>query len=515
MSDDIIKDKQQKNSFFNRFLNGIEVVGNKLPDPVMIFLILCIAIMIISFFLANANVAVVHPGTKEQMKAINLLSIPELQTFLGSFVNNFQSFPPLGLVLVVMIGAGLAEKTKFMETAMKASVVNLPTHLLTFMIFFIGVNANLAADAGFIILPPLAAIMFKSVGRNPLIGVFAAFGAVAAGFQANLIVTMNDVVLASFTESAARTVDATYSASPTMNWYFMIVATIILSILGTIITEKIVAPRFENEVETGTDLNAESEKTVTDLERKALKQALISILVFVVVVVFLCLAPINAGQPFMVGPKGSILESDSPFMKGIVPLITLLFFIPGYVYGRATKQIKSSFDTVKLIGASLSDMGGYILLAFAAAQFIALFNQSNIGIILAVNGAEFLKNIGLTQGPLFVAFIIFCAFVNVFIGSASAKWAMLAPIFIPMFILLGYDPTLTQAAYRIGDSITNPISPLFPYFPMAVGFAAQYKKDIGIGTIISSMLPYSLIFGLIWIIIFLGFFYLGIPFGTA
>lgn len=507
--------KKTKVNVFDRFLNMIEVVGNKLPDPVMIFLVLCIAIMIISFFLANAGVSVVHPGTKEKMDAVNLLSIEQLQIYLGSFVGNFQNFPPLALVLVVMVGAGLAEKTKFMETAMRSSVVNMPKQLLTCMIFFIGISANAAGDAGFIILPPLAAIMFLSVGRNPLVGIFAAFAGVAAGFSANILVNMADVLLAGFTVPAAQTIDPSYAGTPAMNWYFLMASTVVLTAAGTFVTEKIVAPRFENGQDSAYDVVNQDLTEISDVEKKALKKAVVSIGFYIALILFLCLAPINEGQAFMVGPNNSLLEADAPFMKGIVPLITLLFFIPGYVYGRSTKQIQSSFDTCRLIGSSLAEMGGYILLAFAAAQFIALFTQSNIGIILAVSGAEFLKNIGLTGGPLFVVFILFCGFINLFIGSASAKWAMLAPIFVPMFMLLGFDPAQTQIAYRIGDSITNPISPLFPYFPMVVGFAAKYRKDIKMGTIISSMLPYSLVFGVLWIIIFLAYFYLGLPLGPA
>lgn len=504
----------KKVGFFNRFLNAIESVGNKLPSPVVLFLILSALIMIVSTILALNNVSVTHPGTGYQMDALNLLSLNELQAFLGNFVGNFQNFPPLGLVLVVMVGAGLAEKSKFMETAMRCSVVNLPKKLITVMIFFIGILANAAGDSGFIILPPLAAIIFLSVGRHPLIGIFAAFAGVAAGFSANVVINLSDVLLAGFTIPAAETIDPYIQLTPAMNLYFLIASTVLLTVVGTFVTEKIIAPRFEGE-----DLSEQFENEVlteiTEIERRGVKKALLAVGVYAAFIVFLCVAPIHDGVPFMVGSNGGIMDADATFMRGLVPIITLLFFIPGLVYGIATKRIKSSFDAVNMITESLSEMGGYILLAFVASQFIALFNQSNLGIILAVNGAEFLQNIGLTGGPLFVAFIIFCGIVNLFIGSASAKWAMLAPIFIPMFMLLGYDPAQTQIAFRIGDSITNPISPLFPYFPMLIGFAAKYKKDIGLGTIISNMMPYSIIFGIVWITLFLIFFYLGLPLGPA
>jgi len=506
---------KERVGIFDRFLNMIEKVGNRLPSPVILFLIFSIAVMIISAILAAGDVSVVHPGTGDEMPALNLLSVPQLQAFLGNFVGNFQGFPPLGLVLVVMIGAGLAEKTKFMETAMRRSVVNLPKVLLTSMIFFIGIVANAAGDSGFIILPPLAATMFLAAKRHPLIGLFAAFAGVAAGFSANVIINMSDVLLASFTLSAAQTIDPGLSLSPAMNMYFLFISTFLLTGLGTLVTEKIIAPRFENESFSAEFANDEDLATVSDEEKRGLNRAYLALLGYGAFIAFLSIVPLYNGVPFMVGSNGGLMDADSTFMRGLVPIITLLFFIPGLVYGISTKQIRNSFDMVKLISDSLSDMGGYILLAFAAAQFIALFNQSNMGIILAVNGAYFLRDIGLTGGPLFVAFILFCGFINLFIGSASAKWAMLAPIFIPMFMLLGYDPAQTQIAFRIGDSITNPISPLFPYFPMIIGFAAKYKKDIGIGTIISNMIPYSLLFGIAWIALFLIFFYFGIPLGPA
>ncbi|MCL1950561.1 MAG: AbgT family transporter [Turicibacter sp.] len=506
---------KEKSGIFNLFLNGIEKLGNRLPSPVMIFLFFSILIMVVSAFLANAGVSVIHPATGDTMDAINLLSIPQLQAFLGNVVGNFQGFPPLGLVLVVMIGAGLAEKTKFMETAMRGSIANLPKGLLTTMIFLVGIMANAVGDAGFIILPPLAATLFLSVKRHPLIGLFAAFAGVAAGFAANLIINMGDVLLAAFTLQAAQTIDAYINISPAMNMYFLFISTFMLTAAGVFVTEKIIAPRFEGEELPEELLNEATVEAISPEEKRGIKLATLSVLAYAAILVFLSLVPLYNGQAFLVGSNGGLMDADSTFMRGLVPIITLLFFIPGLVYGIATKQIKSSFDLVKLIGDSLSDMGGYILLAFAASQFIALFNQSNIGIILAVEGAHFLQDIGLTGGPLFVAFILFCAFINLFIGSASAKWAMLAPIFIPMFMLMGYDPAQTQIAFRIGDSITNPISPLFPYFPMIVGFASKYKKNIGMGTLISNMIPYSLVFGVLWIILFLVFFFLGLPLGPA
>jgi len=298
-----------------------------------------------------------------------------------------------------------------------------------------------------------------------------------------------------------------------MNLFFLIVSTIVLTFFGTLVTEKIVAPRWESE-KIDKSLIDEDASNVTDVQRKAAHKALIGLGTFVLILVLLSVIPID-GRPFMVGENGSILEASATFMRALVPIVTLAFFIPGLLYGMGTGQIKNTHDLFRIINSSMNEMGSYIVLAFFASQFIALFNQSNIGIILSVNGAHFLQGIGLTGGPLFVAFIILCAFINMFIGSASAKWAMLAPIFVPMFMLMGYEPAQTQMAFRIGDSITNPISPLFPYMPMIIGFASRYKKDIGLGTIISNMMPFSIVFAIVWTILFLIFFYLGLPLGPA
>jgi len=504
----------EKVGLFQKFLNAVEVIGNKLPAPAMIFVILSAILMVVSAILANQHVEVIHPGTGDTMVAENLLSVPNIQRFLGSVVSNFQGFPPLGLVLAVMIGAGLAEKTDFLASAMKMSVINLPNALLTVMIFFIGILGNLASDAAFIIMPPLAATMFLAAGRHPLVGLFAAYAGVAAGFSANLLITTTDILAASFTIPSAETIDPNITLTPAMNLYFLWVSTFVLTAVGTFVTEKIIAPRFEND-KVDESLLDESSAEVTPLEKRGVRLALLAALIYIIIIALLSVIPIHEGVPFMVGDNGQLLESSSTFMRGLVPLVTLLFFIPGLVYGIVVGKIKNSHDMVKLITQSMNEMGSYIVLAFFAAQFIALFNQSNIGIILAVNGAAFLTHIGLQGGPLWVAFILFCGFINLFIGSASAKWAMLAPIFIPMFMLMGYDPAQTQMAFRIGDSITNPISPLFSYMPMILAFASKYRKNIGLGTIISNMLPYSIIFGIVWIILFLIFFYLGIPLGPA
>ncbi len=501
--------ENKKSNFFDRMLNGIEVVGNKLPDPVTLFAILCILIILISGIASSKAVSVIHPLTKETVSVVNLMSVEGMRNILSNIVNNFQGFPPLGLVLVVMLGAGIAEKSGLMKSAMKHSIQRVPRNLVTGMIILAGILANAAGDAGFIVLPPLAAIVFLGIGRHPLVGMFAAYAGVAGGFSANLMVSMIDVLLASFTLPAAQMIDPNYQGTPAMNFYFLIISTVFLLIVAVFVTEKIIAPRFdayEGEVE------EDVHSSLSDEEKKGLKWAGISVALVIAIIIGLCVGK----NPFMADPQThSLLAYKAPLMQGIVPIITALFFIPGLVYGKVTGSIKNDKDAVTMMGQSMSEMGLYIVLAFAASQFLALFKLSNLGIIISVKGADLLKNMGFTGYGLIIGFIILSSFINLFVGSASAKWAIMAPVFVPMFLLVGYNPALTQMAYRIGDSLTNPISPLFPYFPMILAFTRRYDKKAGMGTIIANMLPYSLIFAITWIIILLVFMIFNIPLGPS
>ncbi|MEG2788172.1 MAG: AbgT family transporter [Romboutsia sp.] len=505
-----IKTNNKKGSFFNRILNKIEVVGNKLPDPVTIFLGLCILVLIASNIIASKGVSVLHPGTNETVAVVNLLSKEQLQLILTNVVSNFQGFAPLGLVLVVMIGAGMCDKVGLMESAIKSCASKISGKSVTLVIMILGMLANLASDAGTILLPPLAAIAFLGVGRHPLIGLFAGYAAVTLGFSANIMISVVDVLIASFTIPAAQMMDQNYAGNATMNLYFMMASTVVLAILGTIITEKFIAPRFGEYTGNATlDVNSD----LTKEQKKGLKLAGLSLLVCIGIIALLSIGGTNS---FLADSEtGDLLSNNAPFMKGMVPIMALLFFIPGIVYGKVTGVIKSDKDIVSLMGQSMSDMGSYIILAFAASQFLKLFELSNLGIVLSVSGAEFLKNTEISGVALIIGFIILSCIINLFIGSASAKWAIMAPIFVPMFMMLGYSPALTQMAYRIGDGITNPISPLFAYFPVILAFAKKYDKDAGMGTIMSNMIPYSISFLVVWSILLALFMIFGLPLGPG
>lgn len=498
----------KKQGKFQAFLNFIEVVGNKLPDPVSIFIGLTLVFMLISWILSVFDISVIHPLSKKTIHIVNMLSVESLQGFLGSVVKNFQAFPPLGLVLVVMIGAGVADKTGLMTALLKRSIAKTPKKLITATVVFMGILANAAGDAGFIVLPPLAAMIYASVGRHPLLGIFVSFASIAAGFSANIFVNMLDILLASFTLPAAQLIDPSYNQTPAMNYYFLLASSLVLVAVSVFVTEKIVEPRlgeYEGKV-------IKYEEDDNKLETRGLKFAGISFLVLVLIIISLCLGE----KPFLADPKtGSLLAYTSYLMKGMIPIVTALFLVPGIFYGIGAKTIKNDKDIISMMSEAMSDLGSYIVLVFFAAQFLTVFSTSNLGIVLAIKGAEFLEAVGFSGIWLIISFIILSGFLNIFVGSASAKWAILAPVFVPMFLLLGYDPALTQVAYRIGDSVTNPISPLFPYFPILLAFAKKYEKDIGIGKIISNMMPYSISFFILWVAVLIIFILFNLPLGPG
>ncbi len=495
--------ENQKEGLFQRILDKVEKAGNKLPQPVTLFLILIGIVLLASWIAAMFNVSATHPGTGEQIKAVNLLNGEGIQRIFTQMVKVFTDFPPLGLVLVVMLGIGVAERSGLISAALKAFVSSVPSKLITFSIVTAGMLSSIAADAGYVVLIPLGAAIFHGMKRHPIAGLAAAFAGVSGGFGANLFLTGLDPLLAAFTSPAAQIIDPNYTVDATANWYLMAASVPIVGIAGTWVTEKILEPRL-GKYEEAHDLE-ETTNELTEIERKGLRWAGIVLLITSVAVAW------------MVIPENGILRDQNgelnPFFTSIVPLMLFLFFIPGLTFGIVTKTIKGDKDAAQMTAESMSSMGGYIVLAFAAAQFVAFFNWSNLGLIVAVSGADTLKSIGFTGIPLIVAFVLVSSIINIVIGSASAKWAIMAPIFVPMLMLMGYSPELTQAAYRVGDSYTNILTPLLPYFPLVIVFAQKYVKNIGLGTIISAMLPYAIAFAIVRIPMLIIWMFLGIPVG--
>lgn len=474
----------KKRTTFDKILNIFEKVGNKLPDPATIFFVLCIIVLILSYYFNSIGVSVIHPSTQKVIQVENLLATQNLKSLLVSMVTVFQTFPPLGVVLVAMIGIGLAEKTGFLETLLIVTVKKVPKNMIYFTIVVVGMVFTGIGDAGFVILPPLAAIIFLNIGKNPIVGILIAYASAAIGFCSGLFVSLNDILLTSFTVPAAKLLDPTFVKSPAMTIYFNIVNSLLQILVITWVTKKFIEPRFP-----ALETHHIEKKEITPEEQKGLKVGIISFLLYLGIFILLCISK----DSFFRDDTGSLVSIKSPFMGGLIPIMSLAFFIPGLIFGKITKKIKNDKDIARFIGQSLGEMGGYIFIVFISAQFLNLFSKSNLGVVLAIKGATFIERIGLKGIPLIIIYIFLVAFINLFIGSASAKWAILSPVFVPMFMLLGYDPSLTQIAYRIGDSSTNMITPLFPYMPLLLAVAHKYDKKFGIGTLMANMIPYSII----------------------
>ncbi len=509
-------DKTKSNGVFKKILDKVEVIGNKLPQPVTLFAILMGVVLLLSWIFSG--VSVLRPGTggdtgvsAEFIIVENLLTKDGLQRVFTNMVEVFATFPPLGLVLVVMLGIGVAEHTGMINVALKMFISKVPKQLVTFSIVVGGMLSSVAVDAGYVILIPIGATLFMGMGRHPLAGIAAAFAGVSGGFGANVLPTGLDPMLAAFTEPAANIIDAAYTVNPLSNYFLMAASVPLVGIAGTWVTEKIVVPRLGEYRPAGGSLAEDVSNEITPRERKALKWSMISI-VFVLILVAIATIP---SEGILRGDFDENIGKHSfrPFYDSIVPIMFIIFFIAGLVYGIIAKTIKSDKDVSDMTTKSMSTMGLYIVIAFVAAQFVAYFNWSNLGSILAVKGSEGLTAIGFTGIPLLIAFILISSFVNLIMGSASAKWALLAPIFVPMLMLMGFSPELTQAAYRIGDSYSNILTPLLPYFPLVIVFVQKYDKTAGIGTLISMMIPFAIAFMIARIPMFILWVWLGIPLG--
>ncbi len=511
----------QNTGWFARFLATVEWLGNLLPHPITLFASLALFIVFLSGILGYFEVAVADPRPLDavgrdpdgMIEVISLMSAEGLQRIVTGLVTNFTGFAPLGTVLVALLGVAVAEHSGLLSTAMRALVMNASERSVTVTIVFAGIISNTASELGYVVLIPLAAMIFHSLGRHPLAGLAAAFAGVSGGYSANLLLGTVDPLLSGITAEAAHMIDPEYVIGPEANWFFMIVSTFAVAIMGAFITEKVVEPRLGkyDPREASIELDAQAMEAPTAQERKALKWAGFTF-------ALLCV-----GLALLVVPESGILRhpetrlvAGSPFLKGIVAFIFVTFAIPGFVYGRVAGTMKNDKDVIDAMSKSMGTMGLYITLVFFAAQFVAFFKWTNLGTVLAVKGATLLQTLGLDGPEVFFLFIIMCGIVNLSLGSASAQWAVTAPIFVPMLMLIGFAPEVIQAAYRIGDSVTNVISPMMSYFGLILAIASRYKKDLGMGTLIATMLPYSMMFIVGWTILFyVWVFLLGLPVGPG
>ncbi len=569
-------DDMKPTGFVDKALNLIETVGNKLPDPAALFLILLFVVWILSAILSTMTFAEIDPRTGKALVINSQLTGTAIATFLSNMVTTFTGFHPLGVVLVALLGVGVAEHTGFINAALKALLNFTAPSLLTPMLIFVAIISHTAADAGYVLVIPLGGVIFYSAGRHPLAGIAAAFAGVSGGFSANFIPSSLDPLLSGLTQSGAQIIDASRLVNPLSNWYFTGASCLVIVAVGWILTDKVIEPRLKKVAIDGDPEEMPKMETLGPKERRGLWAGLAAIVIGIAILaavsipetspmrspagyrftpesvgklqaaaipqdVIAKISPILGQDLFgktafdnalkirlgdenvkLYGPafassaepvQPQLTASTAPLMQSIVPLIFLMFIFPGIVYGYVAGTVTGHRDIIKGMSKSMSTMGYYIVLAFFAALFIAAFGQSNLGALIALKGAGGLQALNLPPQITIVGIIFLTALVNLLIGSASAKWALLAPIFVPMLMTLGISPELSQAAYRVGDSTTNIITPLMPYFPLVVVFAQRYVKNTGIGTLVSLMLPYSIAFLFTWLIFLLGYWAMGIPLG--
>lgn len=494
-------------SRFQRFLNGVEALGNALPHPASLFLLLCGMVIALSWVCHTFGVQVIHPSKGTPVEVINLLSADGLSRIILGLLPNFIGFAPLGSVLVCVLGLSVAEHSGLLAAVMRRIVQATPPRLLTGVVVFCGTLSHSAGDVGYVLLLPLSAALFHSAGRHPLAGLAAAFSGVSGGFAANLLLSPTDLILAGLTQEAARLIQPAFSVTAMANYFFLGSSVLLVTVVGTVVTERVVVPRLG--VYDG-DVRPEPVALLTPAESRGLRWAGWT-LMGLVVLILVGLVPSDGYLHDPANP--GFLKSL--FIRGLVFFIFVLGVVPGLAYGLGAGTLRSDADVYKGMQKNLELMAGYLVVVFFISQFIALFGTTNLGVILAVKGAALLKELDLGLIPLVLGVVLVTCSIDLFVGSASAKWALLAPVLVPLFMLLGYSPELTQAAYRVGDSITNIITPLSSNFPLVLMFLQRYAPKAGIGTLTAMMLPFSLANLVAWTSFLVFWILLGWPLGPG
>jgi aminobenzoyl-glutamate transport protein len=501
-----------------RALDVVERVGNRLPDPAVLFLLLMFVVFGVSWALSGVPFAELDPRSGEPIRIVNLLDGAALTSFASKMVGTFVSFPPLGVVLVAMLGLGVAEHTGFISAALRTLLAVTPRVLLTPVLVGVGVLSHVAVDAGYVLVIPLGAVIFYAAGRHPLAGIAAAFAGVSGGFSATFVPSSLDPLLAGITQVAAQITDPSVTINPLNNYFFTTASTALIVLVGWALTDLVIEPRLRATAVDGDPAALPTMDALTAAERRGVLWATVSM---VVTLALLVLSTLPASSPWRAPaesvPAGgnALLVSAAPLMQSIVPIIFVFFLVPGVVYGYLAGSVKTHRDVVSGMTKAMSGMGYYVVMAFFCAQFIYAFGQSNIGALMAIKGANWLKLMGFPMGVTLIGIVLLTGTVNLLVGSASAKWALIGSVMVPMLMELGISPDLTQAAYRVGDSSTNIVTPLLPYFPLIVVFCQRYVKASGIGTLLALMLPFSVTLLVLWSAFLLAFWGLDIPLGVG
>ncbi|MGW7926062.1 AbgT family transporter [Staphylococcus xylosus] len=501
---------KEKPTLINRFLNIVEKVGNRLPDPSILFFLMCLGLAVLTWIISFFSITVKHPGSGDTIAIKSILSSDGLSMILNDAVKNFSEFPALGLVLAVMLGIGVSEKTGYFDKLMIQVVHKAPKKIIIPVIILVGILGNAAGDAATIVLPPLTAMVFIKLGYHPIAGLAMAYASALGGFSANVMIGMSDALLYAFTEPAAKIVSDNVHVNVAMNWYFIAASIIVLLPAVYWVTMRFVIPRLGTYDASNSDIKVDEEnKGLTPEENKAVFWANISFFAMIALLIVLAI-PQNS---FLRNAKTGSLLNDAPIINGVGLIILVLFIVPGLVYGIKMKVFHNSKDLGKMLADSMGSMGSFIVIVFFAAQLLAFLEWSNLGVIVAVKGASLLQ--GQNGIVLILGIIILSALINLLIGSASAKWGILAPIFIPMLMLVGFHPAFTQMLYRIGDSISNPITPMMPYLPLLLSYAQKYDKRMKLGSLLSSLMPYTIILSIVWPLFMIIWYLLGWPLGPG
>ncbi len=500
----------KKKSLLDRCLDGIERVCNLLPPPAILFCWLFLIVAVIGAIFTVTGFTMVNPATGKEVVSQNLFSGTGVTWLLTNLVKNFTGFAPLGLVLVMTMAIGMCEESGLLVTLLHKYLRNVSPALVPYVIAFVGTVGNIASDTAMVVIPPLAAIVYIGVGKHPVVGMMNGYAGAQAGFSANLMIAGTDSLLQGLTNTAIKGFipDSTFTVDVTCNWYFMFVSTFLCAlVIGTTCT-KLIEPRFgkyEGE-------NSETIEELSPAQQKGLRNAGIAAILYIALVLF----GFYCGPLAKITEDGSRLFVGSPLINNLIPILFFFFSIVGVVYGFTSGSFKKAGDVNKGMVKQMNAMGAYVVFCFFAGQFNMLFNWTQLGTMLAIAGADFLKAIGFTGTPMCVAFILVCMVVNLFVSSGSAKWAIFAPIFVPMFMLLGYHPGFTQMLYRLGDSPTNCFTPMSPYIWMILSVAqVKYMKDLKIGTMIANLVPIAFALQVAWIIFFIIWQLTGLPIGPG
>ena len=493
-----------------RTFSAIERVGNMLPHPFWLFCILAAVVVALSALLESLGVSALKPGSDEAVAVRSLLSPEGIQVMLGDAVENFATFPPLASILTTMLGIAVAEKSGLIDTVLRNTVTRVPTKYVTFALAMAAMIGHVAGDAAYVTLIPLGALVFRAVGKPPMLGAIVAFVSISAGYDASPSVTTTDVLLSSITTAAAATIDPSVVVSPLSNYFFSLASSVVVALTITLVVEKVLArrPDLESDADAETDGAALTDLRIGARERRALRFTGVAALLFIAAVAAVL---IPESSPFR-GEEGSILKS--PVLGGMAFVIGLFFILTGWLYGRMAGTFSSAADVLAGMVEGFRSMAPILVLFFAIAQFIAYFKWSGMGEVLAINGARTLDDINAPGWAILLGIALLISVMNFIITSGSAMWSLAAPIFVPMLMLLDIDPAVTQAMYRVADSVTNCVTPMSPYFVMALGFVQKYRKDAGIGTLASFTIPLAAVVWVVWIALFMVWYALGLPFGV-